>query len=337
VLRRTAPALLLLVLAPLTAEFLLGDFTIRQLPFLLVLIPQYGGGALLIREVARRTGRGWPAMILLALAYAIIEEGLTTQSLFNPHYLGLRLLDYGYLPRLGISMTWTVFVLSIHVVWSIATPILIAEGLAGSRRTTPWLGKVGLTIVAVLFLLGCTMTATFTFKSNGFLATLPQLLAAAVAAVAAIVLAFVAEHCDSQRSTDYALPAPWLIGGVTLVLATIFEWIEHLAPRYGVPPEITTLGMVTCELAMLALLLSWSRSRRWRPAHYLAIAAGTVLTYAWVGLSRFLGGTTNLGMATTRIDKIGQVVVVLVILALIGVGLEAAASSPSVDSQSSTF
>ena len=88
----------------------------------------------------------------------------------------------------------------------------------------------------------------------------------------------------------------------------------------------------TQSFPMLALLLSWSRRRQWLSSHYLAIAAGTVLTYAWVGLSRFLSGTTNLGMATTRIDKIGQVVEVLVILALIAVGLEAAASSPGGDS-----
>jgi hypothetical protein len=100
-LRQVAPALLLLVLSPLVAEFLLGDFTIRQLGYLVVFIPQYGGGALLVREVARRARRGWPTMILLALAYALIEEGFTTQTLFNPSYLGMRLLDYGYIRSLG--------------------------------------------------------------------------------------------------------------------------------------------------------------------------------------------------------------------------------------------
>src|SRR6185312_7023832 len=118
VLRRIAPALLLLVLAPLTAEFLLGDFSIRQIALLVALLPQYGGGALLIREVTRRTGRGWPTIVTLGLAYSLIEEGLNTQSLFNPNYVGAHLLDYGFIPALGTSLLWTVFVLSIHVVWS---------------------------------------------------------------------------------------------------------------------------------------------------------------------------------------------------------------------------
>src|SRR5262245_49360262 len=52
--RRIGPALLLVVLAPIVAEFLLADFTVRQLGLLVALMPLYGCGALLIREVARR-------------------------------------------------------------------------------------------------------------------------------------------------------------------------------------------------------------------------------------------------------------------------------------------
>ena len=105
-LRRIAPALVLLVLSPLVAEFLLGDFSIRQIGLIVVLLPQYGGGALLVRETTRRAGKGWPSMILLALAYALIEEGFTTQSLFNPTTQGSRLLDYGFIPALGTSLDW---------------------------------------------------------------------------------------------------------------------------------------------------------------------------------------------------------------------------------------
>jgi hypothetical protein len=40
----------------------------------------------LIREVIRHKGGGWPAIVVLAAAYGVIEEGLATQSLFNPDY-----------------------------------------------------------------------------------------------------------------------------------------------------------------------------------------------------------------------------------------------------------
>src|ERR1700685_1822282 len=96
------PALALFFVAPLVAEFLLGDLPIKLLPALVVLAPMYGGGALVIREVVRRTGRGWPSIVLLGMAYAIFEEAFTTQSLFNPNYLKLNLglLTPAFLPRL---------------------------------------------------------------------------------------------------------------------------------------------------------------------------------------------------------------------------------------------
>src|SRR5262249_34593485 len=96
--RRIAPAIALFFLAPLVAEFLLGDFPLSMIGILLVLAPLYGGGAILIRETTRRAGRGWPTILTLALAYGIFEEAFTTQTLFNPNYLGLNLhlLDHAF-------------------------------------------------------------------------------------------------------------------------------------------------------------------------------------------------------------------------------------------------
>ena len=60
-LRRAAPAVGLVFLAPLVAEFLLGNLPVTLLFGLVLLAPLYGGGALLIREVTRRAGRGVPS------------------------------------------------------------------------------------------------------------------------------------------------------------------------------------------------------------------------------------------------------------------------------------
>lgn len=91
-MRRRAPAFALYFLAPFVAEFLLGDFPLTDLPLILALAPLYGGGALLIRETIRRSGRGWPTMVLLSLAFGVFEEGILTQSLFNPDYVGAMVL-----------------------------------------------------------------------------------------------------------------------------------------------------------------------------------------------------------------------------------------------------
>lgn len=63
----------------------------------------YWGGALLIREVARRTGRRWATMLPLALAYGLLEAGLLDESLFNPSYMGQDFQSAAHIPGLSVS------------------------------------------------------------------------------------------------------------------------------------------------------------------------------------------------------------------------------------------
>lgn len=312
--RRLAPAVLLTLLAPIVAEFLLGDFSIRKIGIALALLPLYGGGALLIREIARRTGRGWPTIVLLAVAYSLLEEAFLTQSLFNPNYVGQRLLDYGYLPRLGTSLNWATLVLSIHVVWSIATPILIVEGVAAQRRTEPWLRTPGLIVTVLLFLLGCASTAAFSLKASPFVATMTQFLAAGALTLLAIAAAFL---IDSRAiASERTAPRPIVVFLVCLALAIGFMIAEDRGnPR--VPPALSVLARWTLEAVAAIVIVRWSRMRDWSADRYLAIASATTLTYTMFGLAAFLRGHTNLGEPTDAVDVAGQLVLAaLVFLAI---------------------
>ena len=132
-MKRAAPALALLVLAPWVGEFLLGNISVRRLPALLILALLYGCGALLIREITRRTGRGWPTILLLGAAYGVIEAGLVDEAMFNPSFEGWDFQAVTPVPALGISAwyAWT-FVVG-HSVWSIAVPIALVELLFPTR------------------------------------------------------------------------------------------------------------------------------------------------------------------------------------------------------------
>lgn len=319
-LRRVAPALLLLILAPLIAEFLLGDFSVRQLGVLMGLLPQYGGGALLVRETARRRGKGWPTIILLALAYALIEEGLTTQSLFNPNYAGQRLLDYGFIGALGTSLDWTVFVLTIHVVWSIACGIAIAEAVAGERWNEPWLRIPGYVITALLFIVGCIFTAAFTMKMFPYMATPAQFGAIIVLSLVAIVIALRWRSAPDTSSNAKTPPPSWLLVIVSTALSSAFQLVVF----YGwhmLPAALSLLVMLALIVAALALITSWSRRAGWGPAHALALAVGAVLTYGWLSIARMLvQGHTALGVPTNSLDVIGQTVLLLAVLALTWLG-----------------
>ena len=93
---RAWPVILLLLLAPLIAEVLWGTTTVTNPAAYLIQIGLYGGGAVLIREVVRRWGGGWPSILLLGAAYGAIEEGLLEPNWFTP---ALQTHPYGVAAR----------------------------------------------------------------------------------------------------------------------------------------------------------------------------------------------------------------------------------------------
>jgi hypothetical protein len=274
--RSIAAAVGLFFLAPLVAEFLLGNLPITLLPALIVLAPMYGGGALLIRELVRRSGRGWPSILLLGIAYGILEEAFTTQSLFNPNYLGqnFHLLDPAYIPALGIGAWWTLFVLTLHAAWSICTSIALAEALVPSRTTTPWLGNAGLAIVAVLFAIGVFATTRMSYRHDHYLASSAQFISAAIAIILLTTAAFLLPRVKPPTASG-SVPHPWLAGAFALALAS---GVLLVPKDWGWWAAASVLALNTTAVAFILL---WSRSVAWTPLHKLALAAGAALAYAW--------------------------------------------------------
>jgi hypothetical protein len=281
-MRKISPAVALFFIAPLVAEFLLGNLPVTLLPALILLAPLYGGGALLIREIVRRTGRGWPTMIVLALAYAIVEEAFTTQTLFNPDYLHLhaKLLEPAYIPALGIGGWWTVFVLSLHTIWSISVSVGLGEALVPERAKTPWLGNIGLTVTAVLFLAGATASTLLEIKQDHYIATVGQFTGAAIVCVVLIVLAFLlpkpsAGTIPSSDEPSGHAPSPWLAGGTALAAGSIFMVTPN---AWGWRAVAVYFALY---VAMIIAVSVWSRRPGWAEMHRLALAGGAALAYGW--------------------------------------------------------
>jgi len=281
--RHKAAALTLALLSPVTAEFLLGDQYllgspkfVPQLVQMLLFTAFYGGGALLIREAARRAGRGWPTILTLSLAFAVFEEGLLTQTLFNPHYLGLDLLSFGHIGFLGIGAPWTVYVLTLHVVWSMGTPIAIAEALFGRE---PWLGKPGRILWSVSLALGAiaTFAVSLFLGPTRFVAAPAQLVGAALIVTALIFTAFRFRRpmwTSTSGNTwvafalglgttaafqvifhEWSNGSPWLLTGILLVLeaGTAFAVLRLRAPAFG----IAAGALITyCGLGMMKAVAS---------------------------------------------------------------------------------
>ncbi len=302
------PAIGLFFLAPLVAEFLLGNLPIKLLPALVMLAPMYGGGALLIRETVRRSGRGWPSIFLLALAYGILEEALATQSLFNPDYLGMHLglLKPAYIPALGIGGWWTVFVLNLHTAWSIATPIALVEGTVPERSTTPWLGRVGLAVTGVIFAIGIVAMTLMSYRHDRFVAWPSQFAWAGAVCVTLVIVAFrIPRRLSASRPGG--VPSAWIAGAFTLAAGSLLLLIHN---NRG---WLAAAAILTLDLIVGAAVWFWSRHAAWDQRHVVASASGAALAYAWHAFFQ-----TPI-MANGLVTRIGNAIFALGAVALIWV------------------
>ena len=296
---RTPPALGLFFLAPLVAEFLLGNLPVTLLPALVLLAPLYGGGALLIREVTRRAGRGVPTMLVLGVGYGLLEEGIATQSLFNPHYVGADLLSVGYVPWLGIAVPWTLFVLTLHAVGSTTVPIVMAE-LCARERTGPWLGRPGLVVTAVLLVVGIAGNAAFQMGNDPFRASPAQL---------------VATWCSRCWPPSSGCASPPR-GPARRRARAVGDRADRAGGgRGGRARPVVVRGRRGAGGAvgrLAALAARWSVRAAWTPRHTLAAAAAALVTYAWHAFPE------NPGLRAPRaVDLIGNTVFALLALVLL--------------------
>lgn len=272
-----SPALILFFLAPLVAEYLLGDLPITLLPALIVLAPMYGAGALLIREVVRATGRGWPSVLLLGGAYGILEEAFTTQSLFNPDYLHLHmgLLNAGYIPALGMGAWWTLWMLNVHPIWSITTPIVLTEALFPERAHRPWLGPIGRVIVSIVFAFGLVSNTIIGWRQDRFMARPFQFVIGAVLVLVFVVLALGHRWVIRRKTDGSRAQSPWITGACAFIAASATLLIGK---QWGWWAFVVLLAI---DLIFLALVLRWFTRMGWSDLHSFSLAAAAALAYAW--------------------------------------------------------
>ncbi len=295
--RRLVAVLGLLLLAPVCAEYVVGYDTstgdpARLLAGLAFLAPLYGCAAIVIREVARRSGRGWPAIVLLALAFSLLQAGLVDQSLFNPSYRDIDYLDPmqrpTHIPALGISAYTAASWIIGHVVWTISVPIAIVESfVTHHRRTEPWLGRPGLAATSLLFLAGAAVILQDHVRTEQYVPTVWQLAGAATVVVALAGAAF-ATGRRSRPASHRRAPGPLLVGTVAfaaLFLPTAVELVTGLMGiGQGFAVDWRGVALFLAPIAVLAaLLVSWSRRRGWGAQHRLAAAGGALLTNVVIG------------------------------------------------------
>ena len=313
-MRRYAPVFVLIVLSTFIGEVLLGATPVSRLGGLVVVTPLYGGGAVLIRELARRRGPGWGRIALLGAAYAIIEEGLAIQSMFNPNLFNAGLLGGTVL---GVNWVWVEWTFGYHIMWSIAIPILLTELLFPARRAAPWLGRTGVAIAGVVYTIGALAVAAIFRQvvAPDFRAPAILLIGAALLVVTLVVLALiwpVSQAAPAPTTSVRNAPSPWLVGLVTFVGAGAWFNLVGLphSLRAGALVLAPMLGEIAIAIAVATLIRRWSGpDRAWTDLHRLALASGALLISMLFG---FFFVT-----ASNPIDQLGQGVASIVAIGLL--------------------
>jgi hypothetical protein len=238
--------------------------------------PLYGGVALLIREVAVRTGRGWPGRLLLAGAFGVLMPTWVDLSLWIPQsaeeielWGDIRGVTIAGVSVLALS-SWALG----HVVMSVATPLAIVEGLLPDGRGRPWLGWVGITVLA---LLAVGVACLIHFDEDGPDAqTSAAKYALSLAFAAALAIAaFTRLGRPLTQVEGRGTVGPLLLGVAGFVLMFAFDmapasWVG-LVLAWGAP-MVAGIILVRC-----------ARSPGWTVRHQVAFAFGVVLERALIG------------------------------------------------------
>lgn len=143
-------AFLLVLFAPFLAEFVTGSTAPQAwiLPWVpLTFMAIYGVSAVLVREFAIRFRTGPAGVILLGLAFGVINEGMAAHSLFNPAWPGVGVLaSYGRLG--GVSWLWAEWIVPFHAVYSISFPVFLSREFWPEVRDTRFLTDRGAVLLA---------------------------------------------------------------------------------------------------------------------------------------------------------------------------------------------
>ncbi|GAA2273465.1 hypothetical protein GCM10009853_029120 [Glycomyces scopariae] len=313
---RRGAAWTLVVLTPLIAELALGSTPVRMAWLVLLWVPVYGAGVLLIRELAVRRGRGWPSILVLAACYELLEDGLGLQALTSPRLYGAA--DWGA-RVLGFNLPYWFANTAYHAVFTVVVPIALTRMLFPSHRDRPYVGRLGLWTAGIVTALGVLVLRVSVPPSEdpGYQAPIGFVIGCLAVVLVLAVVALAVVPPPSPLRTDAAVPGRAALalgaGAATLVFFFLaFPVLGATQPAFThgtwvlVPLALALAGIVWGSRALTRM----SRSAAWTDRDALAPIAGALVAHS-------LGGMVV--MADNAVDRIG--LAAITVLTVAGVGL----------------
>jgi hypothetical protein len=310
--RHRGAALTLVVLTPLIAELALGSTPIRMAWLVLLWVPIYGAGVLLIRELVVRRRRGWPSILLLAFCYELLEDGIGLQALTSPHLY--KAADWGA-RILGFNVPYWFANTVYHAVFTVVIPIALTQMLFPTQRRKPYLGRFGLVVTAAVMALGVLVLRVSVPPSQdrGYQAPLPFVIGCLALVAVISVVALTVVPAPRPQPTDATVPRPAMLfvtsGAATLVFFAL------TFPMFGARQPAFTRGLfVLIPLCAAAIGIGWgyraitrlTNSVQCSDRHTLALIGGALVAHS-------LGGM--LIIAHTTIDRLGLILIIVLTIA----------------------
>lgn len=300
---RIWPALLTLYfLSPLIGEVLSNSTPIAMFvtnPFAFIYLPAlYGSGAILVRELVRRRGLGWPSILLLGAAYGILEEALVVTSWFNPYWPDIcnramtppqGLCDYSRV--LDTNVVWALSLTLYHATVSIAIPILLTERLFPHLAERPWLKRGGLAGFSIwltlISLFGLTGFGFLMFRDQGY--THPPLAPYLVALFLAMGCIWLGLHCRTRSSGALVwpvhptstrrvrrVPRLWFLRLFGFVAVFVYFALPSALQSADAPAWVTVAVLAGVIALGVWRIRAWARRPGWTTRHQLALSSGVL-------------------------------------------------------------
>lgn len=302
-------AITLALLAPACAELATGAVPLHLAWLVLPLImPIYGAGVLLLRELVVRVGGGWPSLLLLGLAYELVEDGIGLQALSSPKLYGAA--DWG--PRvLGFNTTYWESQAGFHIVFSVLIPVMLANLIFPQHRHRPYLRRGGVIGTAICAVLGVALVRLGIppTMDPGYQAPIPILVAVVVAVALLAVLALRVLPGRTPAPHTTGTPAPVVVGLVAAAATVAFLRLllpshrpgQSRMPIFGHGPGVLAAMVLAAVIAVGAgwLVYRWSGASAWDYRHQIWLAGGALVAHTGFGA---------VVMAHATFDRVGLAV-----------------------------
>jgi hypothetical protein len=291
-----SPIITLIFLSPLIAELLSGSAPplefFNPISFI-VLIGLYGCGVLLIREYSIKYNIGFFGIIILGIAYGIIEEGLAVKSFFDPEWMDLGILGV-YGRWMGVNWVWSVFLTIYHTIYSIVIPIILFNLIFPKIKNKQLISDKGIKITILIILADIFFIYFFLtpYKPNPISYLITFILTLLI-----IISAFKLKITFFKINQKPTIKPIWfmLFG---LVFSTLFFLSLYLIPQLVKYPIIPILFGLILSLIMIIFIKKYYGSEK-NEIHQLSLTSGLLTFIIFLAFIHEINGM--LGMSIVSI------------------------------------